>query len=113
MTTAQSDPSDPATWDDQAITKISIAHMTKRGGLPPYVAERMRFIGTLTEATEPDCNIGEGLETRDEKGNFIEGVIIGFQSLAFEWLNTDSGIAAMRYLRRLIEKPIYPAEVEN
>ena len=95
------------------MTRISVVHMTMKGLLPKYVGERMRFIGTLTEATEPDYNIGEGLETRDEKGNFIEGVIIGFQSLAFEWLNTDSGIAAMRYLRRLIEKPIYPAEVEN
>lgn len=113
MTTAQSDPSDPTTWDDRDMTRLSIAHMTRSGAIPPHVSERMRFVGTLTETTEPDYNISEGLQTRDEKGGFIEGVIIGFQSLAFEWLNTEPGITAMRALRRLIEKPIYPAEVEG
>jgi hypothetical protein len=80
MTTAQSDPSDPTMWDDRDMTRLSVIHMVKNGEIPPYVSERMQFVGPLTEATE--------------------------------WLNTESGMSAMRMLRRLIEKPIYPAEVE-
>jgi hypothetical protein len=113
MTTAQPDPTDPTMWDDRYMTRLSIIHMAKSGQIPNYVFERMGFVGSLTEDTEPEYNISEGLETRDEHGRFIDGVVIGFKSLAFEWLNTDAGITAMTYLRRLIEKPIYPAEVEG
>ena len=111
MTTSTPDASNPTEWSNADFTRLSIAHMAKSGELPPYVVDKMSFIGLLTEDNITDYHIDENLKPFDEKGRFMDGVVIGLKPLAFAWIDTDSGISAMRTLSRLIEKPVYPVEV--
>lgn len=111
MTTTQGNPDDPTTWGDEDILRMSLRWMWKENLIPGAILTQMSFIGTLTADTIDQYTIDDQMCVHDERGHVIDGVIVGFGPLAFRWIDSEDGIAAMRMLRSLVEKPIYPAEL--